>query len=301
MKRTLNIEENALGGSIIAYYQRDIDQVPSLINQHFLKSSGHPAFSLELVIDEMFEDRRLRWEYLVRHYLDFHWSKMVPLTEIYDQLWQHVPFRRLPAFIGLLYIPHYFEVRVDRKGFSQEDFENAYTHLGLESLLSLLEQGISDGKILCSKYDDPYGVFPVISDEYYALMDRFQPSVLYRQKLREAIDRGQKDRVNISIDIREKQNARYLSTMVMQEVFLPPANAFRRAEFLDQFHRRFPERSSLASTALRNHMDSIPSDNDLSDFIFLYTGGRVLSEDPRGWMRLFIQSIETGKVLMPLE
>jgi hypothetical protein len=292
------IKENLLLQSVYSFYRGNLDEVPGLINRFFYETTGNKPFETDLILDELFDDRRLRWEYLVRHYLEFHWTKQLPLASIYEQVWESIPFKRFPRFMALLKIHNYFESGKVNGGIYQTDYDQAIGQYNLGRLLDTIRQGCGDGRILVETHDDLFGVFPVVCDELIALMERFQPSTSWRQMFRDAVHEGKAAADNAGISMFSEKNAEFVSKLVMQEFFLPPTNAYRRGSLLHNFLERYPERASGTVQSLEHYANSL-SDDELADFIFLYTGGQVLPEDPRAWMRLFIQSVETGKMLIP--
>jgi hypothetical protein len=284
---------NKILDSVRFYHEGRILAAIGSVQAHFKEKFNEELLASDISLENLAINSMFSWDHFFVQLLKSHWSQQIRLGLVFQELWQNFPSSAFP------YILARFDF-MDFSSFLSWQYDEAVVELRLNELFDILREGVQSGKILTIPYEEPFGLFPVITDDFYEFLEQEQLSDEFAEEIKSSIQEGIAARKQDFLTKLPTLHFDFVARYFIKELFLPPNKINLIANKLNYFSARFPDRSRVVSQGLRNHMDSIPSDDDLSDFIFLYTGGRVLTEDPRGWMRLFIQSVETGKVLMPL-
>ncbi len=274
------------------FYERKFIASLKLTNAHFEAACGQQlvrleGFLLPKINFEDFEEYSL-WIIAINKAC---WSGNVRIGLVFKELWEYFPSQRILEQIWAFDRSDFF---YDSIGFEMAAFDA----LRLFELYEIVEDGIRQGQILpFGSLNQTWGL-PNLSEEMKFLLDQGLDN-FHSVKLQTAIKKGFSGRTHNHFEKLPVQQHIFLTRWVFLQSFFPTQDVNYQLQRLWNFDRGAEPIVSIISQALRNHMDSIPDDDDLSDFIFLYTGGRVLPDDPREWMQLFIKSIETGKVLIP--
>jgi hypothetical protein len=278
--------------SVLSYLRGNFDKAEVEFNLHFTSKYGAAVLSTSPSAKIVFNPSD--WDAWIHYQIKNKWSGEVSLAIIFRELWLELPDEAFPRRLARF---HY----MDYPGCMFLSEESAFELLRFEEVIQILEDACRAGQIIQIEHDQPFSLFCVIDAEFPETLDREQTSSYFADRILAAIARGTAQRPPDWAQRLVQDEPSFLAKLMLKELFLNGIDDETIGTYLFFFMQKFPDRAAIVMDCLRNHMDSIPSDDDLSDFIFLYTGGRVLTEDPRGWMLLFIQSVETGKVLMPLE
>jgi hypothetical protein len=278
--------------SVRSFREGNSAKAADLANTHFNNLHGANLFKTRVVTESKYLPY-WEWDHFLVFCVTKHWSGQIPLGTFFGELWRHYPAILLPFMIGKLDF-------MDFTSYLSWEEEEAFEELKLIDLCSLLENNCREGKILNDEDPKFQSIFPMIGNDYFEMLRNEQPSNYFAKRLKEAITRGFEQRAGNCFSILANKQPDYIAKRLFILLFLGLNAPNRRlSELVHGLSNQSSIQLELFSSSLHNHMDSIPDDDELADFIFLYTGGQVLPEDPRAWMRLFIQSVETGKMLIP--
>ncbi len=283
-----------LSDSLRLYYLGKIADAVDAINAHFLMSHGTKIIGSNVNSGMLFPNANIPWEFFVQWYLRGHWTRTLPLHLIFQDIWNFLPSRNILWQIGHLELLLYSPLGVPKGGYHLAYEESTFEALDLSALLSVISEACACGQVIRSRFDDPYGILPVIDDEYFEHLTRCQSSRYYAGKVRASIEDGFSRQVNNRSDQISKSNRWFLPQVILRFLYLPPREASLIDEKLLLFLRRFPDRVAYIADELQAFGQTTGAAT-LGNFIVSYTAGGVSPADPHLWWQKLIDSIKSGK------
>lgn len=290
---------NPIAQSLLHFYTGKYESSLHQINLHFTLMGKSSIIEPALDLYEIYKYPFAKWEYFFQRYLNFHWSGNVPVHEIYNEVFLHAPFKKLPKVIAQLYIPYFCESDEGQDHSFHGSSSSKLEEKRLEELAMLLENVCSTGLVLRADYDDPCGIFPVIDNEFLTLLERFQGNTKYKYLVKAAIESGLKKAPSMSQKQVADEHFETIAKIFFQEWFLPSRCIPFKANFLPRFAKLFPDRKSLVLASLRNYMDSIGSEQELFDFMHIFSGGVANPSAPRASLSRIIHLLENERHAEP--
>lgn len=284
---------NLLLDSVRHFYQNDFQKSITAVNAHFVEKFGSDIININRVTVGEFSDSD-DWTFYIYRLIDAYWTKKVRIGLIYREIWDVYPSQTVLWIISHIDLSSY-TLYLSRQS------DEAFDSLRLFELIDILREGCRTGKILREENEMPYGNMPIILDFYFESLEEQQYNDFYATKLRTAIQQGLDERPSNYLELLPELHYEFIAKHFLKEFYIPKNEINFIRIRLKYFYERFPSRVKVVSKALRKFMDSIQGDDELADFIFLYTGGEVLPPEPRVWFEAFIQSVETGSLKLPSE
>ncbi len=283
--------DNLLLASARLFYEGKYQESLDSVDQYFVAEHGQKLF-LDNSFDAEITGYCYTWDNFFDHHLCNYPAGIVNLGLVYRAVWEVFPSTALPSIL----------VRLDYDAYAQffdYDSSQSYSRLGLAELIPLLREGVANGTIQLEEPAERFDFLPMLAEETITSLEDDAINYQYKSEVLDAIKEGLGLRKPNYLEELAEFHFEFLAKFLISRFFLPfgadRAMELRFAQYLVHYSVIAP----VFSKALENFSNSISDDDSLSEFIYLYTAGQILTENPRGWMKSFSRALETGKPMLP--
>lgn len=277
---------NALIKSAIQFRNGDLKSSITGINAHFQHKFGSKLISEE-ELDLQFLGELGHFETLFEVLIQHYWNGAVSPGRAYSELWEHFPTSYFPQLITNFD----FQVIGD---FMSWEFQKAFRSLEMNLLIEILRDGVNSGCIL-SNWEVANGLLPQIGELFWDEVDRKLLVDDWAKALNDSIPRQKQE--GWDLPTRKTCNAQFFVKYLLIQLFFHANQSKDWLEWqIQTISRGSTDERKMVLKSISNFSALDISEKGLTDFIHDYTCGRVLTENPRGWISDFQTSIETGSV-----